>query len=145
MKKFVINSTEELYAIGAELLSLYNKERIFVFNGAMGAGKTTFIKVLCELLDVEDTVNSPTFSIVNEYVNRDEESFFHFDFYRLEKPEEATHIGVDEYFYSGSFCFIEWPEKIGNLLPEKCVYVNMGLGENDSERIISFDENLKFL
>jgi len=102
----------------------------------MGVGKTTLIKHICKILDVEDNVVSPSFSIVNEYKTLSEESIFHFDFYRIKNFVEALDIGYEDYFYSDSFCFIEWPEKIEELLPENFVYVHIEINENDNSRII---------
>lgn len=96
---------------------------VFAFRGDMGAGKTTFIKAICEQLGVEDVINSPTFAIVNEYRSGSGELIYHFDFYRINKPEEAYDFGYEDYFYSGALCFIEWPEKVEDLLPSDSVDV----------------------
>jgi tRNA threonylcarbamoyladenosine biosynthesis protein TsaE len=101
----------------------------------MGAGKTTFIKALCRELGVDDIVQSPTFAIINEYKTRQGNSIFHFDFYRIRKPEEAFDIGYEDYFYSGSYCFIEWPELVESLLPADTIRVTLKAGET---RTISF-------
>ena len=98
------------------------ERRVFAFYGKMGAGKTTFIKAVCEELGVEDVITSPTFAIVNEYTTG-ENSIYHFDFYRIKKLEEVYDMGSEEYFYSGALCFIEWPELIEELLPEDAVKV----------------------
>jgi tRNA threonylcarbamoyladenosine biosynthesis protein TsaE len=100
------------------------ERRVFAFYGKMGAGKTTFIKAVCEVLGVEDVITSPTFAIVNEYTTG-ENSIYHFDFYRIKKLEEVYDMGYEEYFYSGALCFIEWPELIEELLPEDAVKVNI--------------------
>ena len=102
----------------------------------MGAGKTTFIKALCEELGVTDVVNSPTFAIINEYA-AGKEKIYHFDFYRINKPEEALDFGYEDYFYSGSFCFVEWPEKIADLLPQDTLKLYI-TEEADGSREISF-------
>ena len=95
------------------------QDRIFAFHGEMGAGKTTFIKAVCEELGVKDAINSPSFSIINEYRSEMlDETIYHFDFYRIESPAEAADLGLEDYFDSGARCFIEWPEMIGNRLPE---------------------------
>lgn len=109
-------SPEELPSIVNEIISSATNSRIFLFYGDMGAGKTTLIKALCEQLGVTEPATSPTFSIVNEYVGRDNK-IYHFDFYRLKNETEALDMGYEEYFYSDAYCFIEWPEKIPNLLP----------------------------
>jgi tRNA threonylcarbamoyladenosine biosynthesis protein TsaE len=103
-----------------------DEHKIFAFRGKMGAGKTTFIKAVCEELGVKDTVNSPTFAIINEYFSATlGEPIYHFDFYRIENPDDAVRIGIEDYFTSGFLCFIEWAEKIENLLPENVVVVNI--------------------
>ncbi|MVN20171.1 tRNA (adenosine(37)-N6)-threonylcarbamoyltransferase complex ATPase subunit type 1 TsaE [Mucilaginibacter arboris] len=104
------------------LLSRVQNQKILLFYGEMGAGKTTFIKAFCAALVVTDTVSSPTFSIVNEY-EYPEGIVYHFDFYRLKNQAEALDIGVEEYFYSGNYCLIEWPEKIPDLLPENSLKI----------------------
>ena len=93
--------------------------KIWVFKGEMGAGKTTLIKALAKDFGVIDQVSSPTFGIVNHYENSSNEEFYHFDFYRLDKPEEALDIGIEEYFYSGNYCWMEWAERIAPFLPEQ--------------------------
>ena len=102
-----------------------NKGLVIAFYGKMGAGKTTFIKALCEELGVEDVITSPTFAIVNEYSLPSQEALYHFDFYRIKKLEEVYDMGYEDYFYSGSLCFIEWPELIEELLPENALRVTI--------------------
>ncbi len=112
--------------------------RIFAFYGQMGAGKTTFIKAICSELGVSDIVQSPTFSIINEYKTLAGESVFHFDFYRIRSIIEVFDIGYEDYLYSGNYCFIEWPELVESLLPENTVRIYIsGL----SERIIEFNKH----
>ena len=101
----------------------------------MGAGKTTFIKAICRVLGVESVVQSPTFGLVNEYATETGESVYHFDCYRLRNEAEATDIGIEEYFDSGAYCFVEWPEKIPSLWPNDALRVSMTVGENE-ERIL---------
>lgn len=109
--------------------------KVWVFNGVMGAGKTTLIKAICEEFGVIDQTSSPTFSIVNEYQNQAGEIFYHFDFYRVESICEAIDIGTTEYFYSGDYCFIEWAERIAELIPEQ--YLELRIEETDpNERTI---------
>ena len=98
--------------IAKELLKLSNKSKLWLIDGKMGAGKTTLIRKICELLRVKDCVNSPTFSIINEYHTKNNEIIYHFDLYRLNNLKEAHEIGLDEYIHSGNYCFIEWPNKI---------------------------------
>ena len=107
-----------------------HKNTVYCFNGAMGAGKTTFIKAICEELDVKETVNSPTFSIVNEYETAEGRIIYHFDCYRLNKLEDALNIGIEEYLNSGNLCFIEWSENIAPILPHNAVNVNIEETEN---------------
>jgi len=112
------------------------KNRIFAFYGSMGAGKTTFITALCAELGVDDVVNSPTFTIVNEYRTRTGLPVFHFDFYRIEKLQEVYDMGAEEYMYeSDGLCLMEWPEKIGELLPEEAVKVSIIVLEDGTREI----------
>ena len=102
-----------------------NPEKVYCFYGKMGAGKTTFIKAICEEMGVQETVNSPTFSIVNEYEAKNGEIIYHFDCYRINKIQEALDLGAEEYLYSGNYCFIEWPENIDAILPDNAVSVEI--------------------
>lgn len=111
--------------------------KVFAFYGKMGAGKTTFIKAICEEMGVDDVITSPTFAIVNEYETSEEDTIYHFDFYRIKKIEEVYDMGYEEYFYSGNLCFIEWPELIEDLLPEDATKVTIEEAE-DGSRVISF-------
>jgi len=104
-------------ASAAKELFRATQQKVWLMNGEMGAGKTTLTKVLCEVLGVEGTMSSPTFSIVNEYQTKSKEVIYHFDFYRLKNETEAMDIGVEEYLDSGHYCFLEWPDKISNLIP----------------------------
>lgn len=129
-----VNGLNELKAAARQIINFAGAENIWVLNGEMGAGKTTLSKAICAELGVMDTVQSPTFSIVNEYLTGSDEQIYHFDFYRLEHPEEALAIGVEEYFDSGNICLIEWPQKIGNLLPEKHLAISIkDLGDKKRE------------
>lgn len=110
-------------------------DRVFAFEGGMGAGKTTFIAEVCRQLGAADDSGSPTFAIVNEYVAADGKPVYHFDFYRLESPQEALDMGAEDYFYSGNLCLIEWPDRIGDLLPEDAVIVKIEETEDGSRLI----------
>lgn len=112
------------------------ESNIFAFYGQMGAGKTTFIKALCAVLGVTDTVNSPTFTLVNEYKAAKGFPVFHFDFYRIDKIREAYDIGLDEYFSGDGLCLIEWPEKIREALPADCVTVNIQVNANGGRTLV---------
>ena len=114
---------------------------VFAFDAPMGAGKTTFIRAVCEVLGVEDVVTSPTFAIVNEYIRCDGKgSVYHFDLYRIKNADELRDIGVEEYFYSGQPCFVEWPEVAEDLLPDNTIYIYIRV-EEDGTRIVSIGEN----
>lgn len=109
---------------------------VFAFDGDMGAGKTTFIKALCEELGVTDVINSPTFAIINEYQSeKTGELIYHFDFYRINNIQEAEDISTEDYFYSGALCFIEWPDKVSALLPEDTIRVSI-VANDDESRVI---------
>lgn len=114
----IIFSLDQIKEVAAQILA-QNPKKIILFNGEMGVGKTTLIKQLCKTLGVQDATSSPTFSLVNEYYTSDNQIVYHFDFYRLNKETEALDMGVDDYLYSGNWCFIEWSEKIENLIPEE--------------------------
>jgi tRNA threonylcarbamoyladenosine biosynthesis protein TsaE len=120
-----IKSLAEIAAVAKEFISRMGDKKVFVFYGSMGAGKTTFIKAICEALGVEDVITSPTFAIINEYNTQNGDQIFHFDFYRINKIEEAYDFGYEDYFYSGNLCFIEWPEKIKELIPPGAVEVHI--------------------
>lgn len=115
----------EIAAAAQAFIDAMNGRRIFAFYGAMGAGKTTFIKAVCRALGVEDTVTSPTFAIVNEYATAQGEPVYHFDFYRIRRLAEAYDMGCEEYFQSGHLCLIEWPELVEDALPEETVAVTI--------------------
>lgn len=118
MNTLTIKSTDSIRETAREFIRLMGDDTVFAFYGKMGAGKTTFIKALCQELGVEDEVNSPTFAIVNEYRSQTTaELIYHFDFYRIKKLEEVYDMGYEDYFYSGALCFIEWPELVEELLP----------------------------
>jgi tRNA threonylcarbamoyladenosine biosynthesis protein TsaE len=113
----IIFSIDQLEEVAQKIIS-ENPKKVILFHGEMGVGKTTLIKQLCKTLGVTGATSSPTFSLVNEYEADDNQLVYHFDFYRLNKEEEAMDMGIDDYLYSGNWCFIEWAEKIPNLIPE---------------------------
>lgn len=131
----VCKSINELDQIAKTLIDNYKEYNVFAFFGQLGAGKTTFIKSICKYLQVTDIVSSPSFSIINEYKTALNESVYHMDFYRIKRLEEVYDLGYEDYFYSNSYCFIEWPEKIEKLLPEKFVYIQIEVDDLNKNRI----------
>ncbi len=136
MSTIVINNLSELPSAAKQLLNSFDGEKVIAFYGNMGAGKTTLIKALCEEMGVKDPVSSPTYSIVNEYHSTKGEKIYHFDFYRINSVDEAYDMGYEEYFYSDAYCLIEWPEKIGELLP--LVHEKVTITLQGEQRMISF-------
>lgn len=130
-----ITSIAQIDEAARQFVSQIGDHRVFAFYGSMGAGKTTFIKAVCEELGVQDVITSPTFAIVNEYTG--DAPIYHFDFYRIKKLEEVYDMGYEDYFYSGSLCFIEWPELIEELLPEDAVKVSI-VEQEDGSRLLVF-------
>ena len=133
-----IKSIEEIAVAAKEFVAAMGDRKVFAFYGKMGAGKTTFIKAVCEELGVEDVINSPTFAIVNEYVDGQDEPIYHFDFYRIKNQQEVMDLGYEDYVYSGHVCFMEWPELIENLLPDDAVKVTIE-EEIDGGRVLVVD------
>ena len=133
-----INSLDEIGKAAQEFVAAMGDRTVFAFYGKMGAGKTTFIKAVCEELGVEDVINSPTFAIVNEYVDGRGEPIYHFDFYRIKNQQEVLDIGYEDYVYSGNVCFMEWPELIENLLPDDAVKVTIE-EEMDGGRVVRIE------
>ncbi|MDB5024831.1 MAG: tsaE [Mucilaginibacter sp.] len=131
-----VKNIDELNDAAEQLITFGGAEKIFLFYGDMGAGKTTLIKSLCHCLGTHESITSPTFSIVNEYEGQGSR-IYHFDFYRLKSQNEALDLGYEEYFYSGNYCFIEWPEKIADLLPPHYVRVDIQVLDNH-ERLLTF-------
>ena len=133
-----INSLAEINEAAKTFIENMGDSKVFAFYGKMGAGKTTFIKAICEELGVEDVITSPTFAIVNEYQSSTTgDSIFHFDFYRIKKLEEVYDMGYEDYFYGGLLCFLEWPELIDELLPEDAKKVTIEETENGG-RVVKF-------
>ncbi len=132
-------SITDLMAVGQELIAASNGIKVWMFEGEMGAGKTTLIKTLCNQLGVTEAMSSPTFSIINEYETTSKRPIYHFDFYRIEKDTEAYDMGVEEYFESGSYCFVEWPEHIPSLYPLHYLKIRI-IEDSTSTRIIEYTQ-----
>ena len=131
-----ISDLDHIRETAREFIDNMGNRKVFAFYGKMGAGKTTFIKAICEELGVEDVITSPTFAIINEYSGKDD-TIYHFDFYRIKKLEEVYDMGYEDYFYSGALCFIEWPELIEEVLPEDAVKVRI-IEKEDGTRAVLF-------
>ncbi len=127
-------SLNEISSVAKEIIS-FSKEKILLFYGEMGVGKTTLIKEICKQLGVKDITNSPSFSLVNEYQTQKNNIIYHFDFYRIENEMEAYDMGIEDYFYSNNYCLVEWPENIKNLLPLESVAIHINLLENQQRNI----------
>lgn len=128
-------SLEQINQVAQEVLK-QNPEKVILFNGDMGVGKTTFIKALSKALGVKEATSSPTFSLVNEYEAENGKLVYHFDVYRLKSEAEAYDMGIDEYLYSGEWCFIEWAEKIPSLIPQLHSVINIKLLGNGNRRLV---------
>lgn len=129
----------ELESVSERILDMGKHVPVWLFRGHMGAGKTTLIRSLCKCLGVTSSVHSPTFSLVNEYISKEKKIIYHFDFYRIKDEFEALDIGVEEYFDSGNFCFVEWPGKIEGLWPEHYFLISLNVDEN-GERVLEAEE-----
>jgi tRNA threonylcarbamoyladenosine biosynthesis protein TsaE len=128
-------SLDQIRTAARQVLDASGGEKIWVFQGEMGAGKTTLIKALAAEFGVTDAVSSPTFGIVNEYTSAQGAAIYHFDFYRLDDPTEALDIGIEEYFYSGDYCWIEWPEKIAEFIPDNFLLIRIQTDGDQSRTI----------
>ena len=136
--QLTIKSIETIRETARDFIAaIKGKGSCLAFYAPMGAGKTTFIKALCEELGVEDVITSPTFAIVNEYTDGEQQPVYHFDFYRIKKLEEVYDMGYEEYFYSGALCLIEWPELIEDVLPDDTVRVTIE-EQADGSRLLTF-------
>ena len=135
--EIIISNKSLLKKSAKKFINLTTDKKIFAFFGVMGSGKTTIIKAICEALGAKDIVTSPTFTIVNEYKTSLGKSIYHIDFYRIKKTEEVFEFGLEEYLESGSYCFMEWPELIEEILPRETVRVNISVDE-DERRILKF-------
>ncbi len=136
MQQITVSNLDGIAAAAKQFVALMGTNKVFALFGPMGVGKTTFVRAVCQELGVQDTVTSPTFAIVNEYRTATARSVYHFDFYRIRKVEEVYDMGYEDYFYSGSVCFLEWPELVEELLPEDVVRVTLSEAE-DGVRTIS--------
>ena len=136
MLEIKIKSLDGIADAARQFVDAMGENKVFAMFGPMGVGKTTFVKAVCEILGVEDTITSPTFAIVNEYRSNTGDQIFHFDFYRIRKVEEVYDMGYEDYVYSGAVCFLEWPELIEELLPEDAVRVTLS-EEDDGTRTIT--------
>lgn len=136
MLEIKIKSLDGIADAARQFVDAMGENKVFALFGPMGVGKTTFVKAVCEILGVEDTITSPTFAIVNEYRTNTGDQIFHFDFYRIRKVEEVYDMGYEDYVYSGAVCFLEWPELIEGLLPEDAVRVTLS-EEEDGTRTIT--------
>ena len=130
-----IEGLQDIQRAARQFVEAMGERKVFAFYGPMGVGKTTFIKAVCEQLQVDDAITSPTFAIVNEYQTRQGMPVFHFDFYRIRKIEEVYDMGYEDYLYSGALCFIEWPELVEGLLPEDTLKVNITTNDDGSRTI----------
>ncbi len=134
--ELVCKTLDELPAIAEKIIVFGADIPVWIFEGEMGAGKTTLIKAICEAMGVEGHISSPTYGIVNEYITRNRAVVYHFDFYRIRTEDEAIDMGAEDYLYSGNYCLIEWPSKIPSLIPEKNVKIEISLGEGNSRNIL---------
>ncbi len=130
-----ISNLQEINEAARKFIQEMGNNKVFAFYGSMGAGKTTFIKAICEEMGVTETVSSPTFAIINEYRDKQSRPIFHFDFYRINKLEEAFDFGYEDYFYSGNLCFIEWPELVESILPDNAVKIAIRVTD-EGDRIV---------
>jgi tRNA threonylcarbamoyladenosine biosynthesis protein TsaE len=134
--KIIIKDKKHLLSAAKELLKHCGEKKIFAFYGAMGAGKTTIIKAICEILGAVDIVSSPTFTLVNEYKTSGGETLYHIDFYRIKRQEEVFDFGVEEYLTGDSYCFMEWPELVEDILPDERVNVRITVDDAEQRTLI---------
>ena len=139
MKTIHITSQDDLPDVAEAVIEALGRRTVVAFRGEMGAGKTTLIREICDRLGVADTVTSPTFAIINEYKDRGHRPVYHFDFYRINRIEEAFDFGYEEYFYSGNLCLVEWPEKIEQLMPAEGVMTVLIDVTGDDSRVLRID------
>lgn len=135
MEKYYCQGLGDIHEAALKIISFAAFDKIWVFKGDLGAGKTTIIREIAKIFEVIDRVHSPTFSLVNEYKNIQGDAFYHFDFYRVENPSEALEIGIEEYFYSGKYCWIEWAEKIAQYIPPDFIHIFIEVDESGGRMI----------
>lgn len=138
--QLLLSDLGEIDHVAQQIIEYAGEETIWLFDGEMGAGKTTLIKAICKQLGIIDETSSPTFALVNVYENEKGEEFYHFDFYRINEEVEAIDIGADEYFYSGRPCFIEWSEKIPSLVPSKNLKISINL-DTERNRVVTLSKH----
>jgi tRNA threonylcarbamoyladenosine biosynthesis protein TsaE len=133
--RILIKDKKHLPAAAKKILQYTSGHKLLAFYGSMGAGKTTIIKAICRILGAGDIATSPTFTMVNEYKTNNDKIIYHIDFYRIKKAEEVFDFGIEEYFSSGSYCFMEWPELIGGILPSETIKININVGDKEQRTI----------
>jgi len=134
---WIVNKEDELEPLALQILENFKNHRVFTFSGNLGVGKTAFIKYLCKVVGVKEAVSSPTFALINEYVGANNLKVYHFDMYRIKNVQEAYDIGSEEYFYSGNYCFIEWPEMAKEIIPNDAVNIKMEM--KDGKRFLTIN------
>lgn len=134
--EILIKDKAHLATAAKKLLKLAGEKKIFAFSGSMGAGKTTIIKAICKVLGATDIVSSPTFTLVNEYKTTDGEPLYHIDFYRIQKKEEVFDFGIEEYLAGDSYCFMEWPELVGDILSAGIMNIRITVDENEQRTLL---------
>ena len=137
---FTVKDIQELEPVTDEIIQLTKEFSIFCFYGNLGAGKTTFIKIICEKLNIQDATSSPTYPIINEYKTSDNRIIYHIDLYRLKSIEEAHNIGIEEYLYSGNLCFIEWPDNFESILPS--THIKIKITKFEESRTVEIVSNI---
>lgn len=135
-KEYAYEGLAEIKKAAQFVIANASKKKVWLLRGEMGAGKTTLVKAIGHELGIVDTISSPTYSLVNEYADQLDETYYHFDFYRIRDEEEAYDIGTEEYFYSGALCFIEWSEKIPSLIPDEYLEININLVSETGRNLI---------
>lgn len=135
--QLVYSDLKEIEEIALKAIEFAEEKRIWLFEGDLGAGKTTLIRTICRLKGVKENVTSPTFSLINEYHSSGGDVFYHFDFYRIKEESEALDMGYEEYFYSGNYCFIEWPSKIPSLIPDSYLHIEIIQTDQGNKRTVN--------